>query len=332
MGFPTIRPRRLRATPFIRSLVQETYLAPSQLIYPLFFSDSIDKGEPIKNMPNQIRHPVREARQQAKELVSRGIKGALLFGLPTTKDAYGTSAYDPDGPVPRALAEMKNAAPDLYLMTDVCVDAYTDHGHCGLLKSSTSPHLNGFEIDNDSTLEVLAKVAVTHARAGADMVAPSAMMDGQVSAIRQALDQEGHNPTAIMSYAVKYASAFYAPFRDAADCKPQFGDRASYQLPPSNQREALREAALDEAEGADILLVKPGLLCLDVIRTLSESTYLPIAAYHVSGEYAMLHASAAHKILPLERAVLEVLTAIRRAGANFVITYHALEAAEWLYS
>ena len=269
--------------------------------------------------------PVGAAAETAREAVRRGLGGILLFGLPRTKDARGSSALDPDGPVPRAVAEMKAAAPDLIVVTDVCVDEYTDHGHCGLLRKAANGAL---EVDNDATLEVLAQMAVVHARAGADVIAPSDMMDGRVARIRRAL--EGFETTAIMSYAVKYASSFYGPFREAADCAPKFGDRAGYQMDPANAREALREARLDEEEGADMLMVKPALAYLDVIRAVRQDSTLPLFAYNVSGEYAMLKAAAAAGMIDYSRAVMEVLVSIRRAGADGILTYHAIEAAEWL--
>jgi porphobilinogen synthase len=250
-----------------------------------------------------------------------------LFGLPEKKDERGSSALDPDGPVPRAVRAMKEAAPGLVVITDVCVDEYTDHGHCGVLRKRRDGEI---EVDNDATLEILAKMAIVHAQAGADVVAPSDMMDGRVGAIRKALDRERFESTAILSYAVKYASCFYGPFREAAECAPQFGDRAGYQMDPANAREGLREAALDEAEGADMLMVKPALAYLDVIREVRKATQLPLAAYNVSGEYSMLHAAAAAKMIDLDRAMMEVLTSIRRAGADVILTYHALAAAERL--
>jgi porphobilinogen synthase len=270
---------------------------------------------------------VKAAAEQARELLKRGIGGALLFGLPKTKDARGSSGLDPDGPVPRAVAEMKSAAPNLVVITDVCVDEYTDHGHCGVLRKRADGEM---EVDNDATIEILAEMALVHARAGADIIAPSDMMDGRVAKIRAALDGASFETKAIMSYAVKYASCFYGPFREAADCAPQFGDRAGYQMDPANAREALREAALDEAEGADMLMVKPALPYLDVLREVRAATNLPLAAYNVSGEYSMVHAAAVAGMLDLNRAVLEVLTSIRRAGADVILTYHALHAAELL--
>jgi porphobilinogen synthase len=327
MGFPTIRPRRLRTTASLRAIVRETALAPSDFVYPLFFHAGLSEPRAIKTMPGIFQLPISHAAAQAKELMARGVRSAILFGLPKTKDATGSSGLDPDGPVPLAVREMKSAAPDLVVMTDVCVDEYTDHGHCGILRTRRDGEI---EVDNDRTVELLAQMAVMHAGAGADIVAPSDMMDGRIGAIRKALDTASFETTAIMSYAVKYASAFYGPFREAAECAPQFGDRAGYQMDPGNAREALREAALDEAEGADLLMVKPALPYLDVLRDVRKATNLPLAAYNVSGEYAMLHAAAAAGMIDLDRAMMEVLTSIRRAGADLILTYHALRAAELL--
>ncbi len=327
MGFPVIRPRRLRLTPELRSLVRETTLAPSDFVYPMFFNAAIDAPRPIKTMPGIDQLPLSAARAEAKRIRERGVSSVILFGLPKTKDERGSSGLDPDGPVPRAIAEMKSAVPELVVMADVCVDEYTDHGHCGILH--TLPNGN-VEVDNDATVEILSEMGIVYAKAGADVVAPSDMMDGRVGAMRGALDGAGFTNTTILSYAVKYASAFYGPFRDAADCAPKFGDRAGYQMDPGNAREALREAALDEAEGADMLMVKPALSYLDVIRDVKKASNLPLGAYNVSGEYAMLHAAAASGMIDLNRAMLEVLTSIRRAGADFILTYHALAAAELL--
>jgi porphobilinogen synthase len=329
MGFPTIRPRRLRVSSAIRALVRETTLSPSKLILPLFFSDALDAPRPITTMPGMSQLPLSMAAPQAREIAARGIGGVILFGLPKTKDARGSSGCDPNGPVPRAIYEMKSAAPNLLVMTDVCVDEYTDHGHCGVLRSRPG-HPEEREVDNDATIAILAEMAVMHARAGSDVIAPSDMMDGRIAKIRAALDGSGFESLAIMSYAVKYASAFYGPFREAADCAPKFGDRAGYQMDPGNAREALREARLDEDEGADMLMVKPALAYLDVIRAVREASNLPLAAYNVSGEYAMLHAAAAAGMIDLDRAMMEVLTSIRRAGADIILTYHALRAAEIL--
>ena len=325
--FPTQRPRRLRRTAAIRSLVRETTLSPSDLILPLFFNEALESPHPISTMPGVSQLPVSMAAETARSAQAAGLGGVILFGLPRTKDAIGSSAYDPNGPVPRAVAAMKEAAPDLVVITDVCVDEYTDHGHCGVLKANARGEL---EVDNDATLSILAKAALAHARAGADIVAPSDMMDGRVGAIRAALDAEGFVELPILSYAVKYASAFYGPFREAADCAPKFGDRAGYQMDPGNAREALREAKPDEDEGAEMLMVKPALPYLDILAKVREASTLPLGAYNVSGEYAMLKAAAAANMIDERRAVLELLTSIRRAGADFILTYHALDAARWL--
>jgi porphobilinogen synthase len=307
--------------------VSETRLSPHDLVWPLFFHAAIDTPRPIGTMPGVSQLPVGAAAQIAHDAVRHGLGGVILFGLPTTKDARGSSGLDADGPVPRAVAEMKSAEPDLVVVTDVCVDEYTDHGHCGILRQRSD---GAMEVDNDATIEVLAEMAVMHARAGADVVAPSDMMDGRVGRIRRALDESGLGSVSILSYAVKYASSFYGPFREAADCAPKFGDRAGYQMDPANAREALREARLDEEEGADMLMVKPALAYLDIIRAVRVETTLPLFAYNVSGEYAMLRAAAAAGMIDYRRAMLEVLVSIRRAGADGILTYHAIEAAEAL--
>jgi porphobilinogen synthase len=327
MAFPTIRPRRLRTTPALRALVRETTLSPRQFVWPLFFNAAIDAPVPIGTMPGVSQLPVKDAAAAAREATRHGVGAVILFGLPKTKDARGSSGLDPDGPVPRAVAEMKSAAPDLVVMTDVCVDEYTDHGHCGILRKRRDGEL---VVDNDATIEVLAARALVHARAGADVVAPSDMMDGRVARIRRALDENAFEATPILSYAVKYASSFYGPFREAADCAPKFGDRAGYQMDPGNSREALREARLDEEEGADMLMVKPGLPYLDILARVRAHTALPLGAYNVSGEYAMIKAASAAGMIDERRAVLELLTSIRRAGADFVLSYHAVDAARWL--
>ena len=327
MGFPTIRPRRLRATPELRALVRETTLDARDFVYPMFFNAAIDAPRPIGSMPGIDQLPLSAARAQAKAIKERGVGSVILFGLPKTKDDRGTSGLDPDGPVPRAIAEMKSAVPELVVMADVCVDEYTEHGHCGVLRKRADGTM---EVDNDATVEILAKMGVVFAKAGADVVARSDMMDGRVAAMRAALDAEGFTSTTLLSYAVKYASSFYGPFREAADCAPKFGDRAGYQMDPANAREAIREAALDEAEGADMLMVKPALSYLDVIRDVRKASNLPLGAYNVSGEYSMLHAAADRGMIDRDRAILEVLTSIRRAGADFILTYHALRAAELL--
>jgi porphobilinogen synthase len=307
--------------------VRETSLEPRDLILPLFFNEALTEARPVGTMPGVSQLPVSAAADQARRCRDLGLGGLILFGLPRTKDARGSSAYDPEGPVPRAVRAMKEAAPEIVVITDVCVDEYTDHGHCGVLREGPGGDI---DVDNDATLEILARAAVVHARAGADVVAPSDMMDGRVRAIRRALDGEGFVETALLSYAVKYASAFYGPFREAADCAPQFGDRAGYQMDPGNAREALREARLDEEEGADMLMVKPALPYLDVLTRVRAASTLPIGAYNVSGEYAMIKAAAAANMLDERRAALEALTSIRRAGADFILTYHAVDAARWL--
>ncbi len=321
MPFPVARPRRLRQSPAIRALARETAVDAGDLILPLFFSATLTEARPIATMPGVSQLPVSAAAAEARAAAALGLGGVLLFGLPKTKDADGSSAYDPDGPVPRAVRAMKDAVPELVVITDVCVDEYTDHGHCGILRKNRRGVV---DVDNDATLEVLAKAAIAYAKAGADIVAPSDMMDGRVARIRSALDQESFIETAILSYAVKYASCFYGPFRDAADCAPKFGDRASYQMDPANAREALREAALDEEEGADFLMVKPALAYLDVIAKLRSASHLPL------GAYTMIKAAAAAGMIDEERAMLEVLTSIRRAGADFILTYHAKDAAKLL--
>jgi len=325
--FPTHRPRRLRRTASLRRLVRETTLDARDLILPLFFSETLTEPSPVRTMPGVSQLPVSEAAAAARLAREHDLGGVILFGLPRTKDARGSSAYDPDGPVPRAVKAMKDAAPDLVVMTDVCVDEYTDHGHCGLLRQAAD---GSMDVDNDATLDVLEQAALVHARAGADVVAPSDMMDGRVGRIRGALDREGFQELAVLSYAVKYASGFYGPFREAADCAPKFGDRAGYQMDPGNAREALREARLDEDEGADMLMVKPGLPYLDIVAKVREASTLPLGVYNVSGEYAMVKAAAAAGMIDEKRVVLETLTSMRRAGADFILTYHALDAARWL--
>jgi porphobilinogen synthase len=325
--FPTIRPRRLRRSAAIRTLVREATLAPSDLILPMFFSEALDAPRPVATMPGVSQLPVSAAAEQARLAKKLGLGGVILFGLPKQKDPNGEASCDPNGPVPLAVRAMKEAAPDLLVMTDTCVDEYTDHGHCGILKKDARGDM---VVDNDATLDVLARSAVAQARAGADVVAPSDMMDGRVGAIREALDAEGFSDVAILSYAVKYASSFYGPFRDAADCAPQFGDRTGYQMDPGNAREALRELFLDEEEGADMVMVKPALPYLDIVHRVREATALPLGAYNVSGEYAMIKAAAAAGMIDERRAALEALLSIRRAGADFILTYHAIDAAKWL--
>ncbi|MDQ7857473.1 MAG: porphobilinogen synthase [Armatimonadota bacterium] len=316
------RPRRLRRTEALRALVRETHLSPTGFVAPMFVRPGRGVREPIASLPGVARLSADEAVREADALAALGVRAVLLFGVPDAKDAQATGAYADDGVVQQAVRLLRRRSPDLVIATDVCACGYTDHGHCGLL--------HGGELDNDATLDLLARIAASHAAAGADIVAPSAMMDGQVAAIREALDAAGFTGVAIMAYAAKHASAFYGPFRDAAASAPQFGDRRGYQMDPANGREALREVALDVAEGADIVMIKPALAYLDVIRAAREAVRLPVAAYWVSGEYAMLKAAAANGWLEERRAVLEVLTAIRRAGADIIITYAAADAARWL--
>jgi porphobilinogen synthase len=311
----------------MRRLVRETSLAPDDFILPLFFSETLSSPRPVATMPGVSQLPPAHAADIAKRAHALGLGGVILFGLPKEKDEIGSGAFDPQGPVPEAVKRMKDACPDLLVIADTCVDEYTSHGHCGVLKKNARGEM---VVDNDATLEILSRSAVVQAKAGVDVVAPSDMMDGRVGAIRRALDAEGCTDTAILSYAVKYASAFYGPFRDAADCAPKFGDRAGYQMDPANAREALRELALDEREGADMVMVKPALPYLDVLRQVRENTTLPLGAYNVSGEYAMIKAAAQAGMLDEKRAVLELLLGIRRAGADFILTYHAIDAAEWL--
>lgn len=322
MSFPLVRPRRLRRTEAIRSLVRETHLDPSALIQPLFVVPGTGVRREISSLPGQFHLSPDEAALVAMELRRTGVGGVILFGLPATKDPLGQSGLDPKGPVPEAVRQIKEAAPGLIVMTDVCLCEYTDHGHCGVLV--------GEEVSNDETLPRLAEMALVHARAGADMVAPSDMMDGRVQVIREALDHEGFQQVAVVSYAAKMASSFYGPFRDAAGSTPAFGDRRSYQMDAANGREALREIFLDEEEGADILIVKPAMSCLDIIARARDATLLPLAAYQVSGEYAMIELAGRAGALDRKAAILESLVSIRRAGADIVITYFAQEVSGWL--
>jgi porphobilinogen synthase len=321
-GFPARRLRRLRRTENLRRLVRETTLDPADFVYPLFVAETINEPMPIRSMPGQMQWPLGALGAQARGLRDLGIGGVILFGIPREKDEVGSQAYAADGIVQRAIAEMKEAAPDLLVATDVCLCEYTSHGHCGLVRDGA--------VLNDETLELLAREAVSHAQAGADLIAPSDMMDGRVGAIRSALDESGFAEVPIMAYSAKFASAFYGPFREAAESAPQFGDRRAYQMDPANGREALREVELDVQEGADILMVKPALPYLDVLARVRDRWDEPLAAYNVSGEYAMLKAAAANGWLDERRATLETLTGIKRAGADIIITYHAVEAARWL--
>ncbi|MHB8069385.1 MAG: porphobilinogen synthase [Desulfobaccales bacterium] len=314
------RPRRLRRSETLRRMVQETRLRREDLIYPMFVAPGKGVRQEVPSMPGVFRLSVENLVEEAKAVADLGIPAVLLFGLPQKKDETGSEAAYPKGAVQQAVRQLKKQIPNLVVITDVCLCGYTSHGHCGLLRP-------GGEVDNDSTLEVLAQVAVSHAQAGADIVAPSDMMDGRVGAIREALDEVGLEMTAILSYAVKYASSFYGPFRDAAECAPQFGDRRSYQMDPANAREALREAMLDVEEGADILMVKPAMPYLDILARLRPEFDLPLAAYQVSGEYAMIKAAAQKGWLDETAVMLESLTSIKRAGADLILTYFAKEAA-----
>lgn len=322
-AFPAVRPRRLRRTPALRELVRETSLRPADLVYPVFVTHGRDVRVPIDPMPGQAQVSIDNLIREAAEAEQLGIRAVLLFGLPPGKDGLGTGAYDPNGIIQEAASALKQALPDVLVITDVCLCEYTDHGHCGVL-------LDDGTVDNDATLDLLARAAVSQADAGADVVAPSAMMDGQVGAIRAALDAAGHTDVPVMAYASKMASAFYGPFRVAAESTPQSGDRKAYQMDGANAREAMRELQQDAAEGADVLMVKPALAYLDVIARAREAFDLPIAAYNVSGEYAMLKAAAANGWLDEQTAMLETLTSIKRAGADIVITYFAKDAARLL--
>jgi porphobilinogen synthase len=326
MAFPQTRLRRLRRTSPLRDLVRETRVDPGDLVLPLFVESALGPARPrtpIGAMPGVERLSISEAVVEAGIAHELGLGGVLLFGIPSHKDEEGTGAYDDEGIVQLATRAIKDAHPGVLVMTDVCLCEYTSHGHCGLLRP------NG-EVDNDSSADLLARTAISHARAGADVVAPSDMMDGRVGLIRRALDDEGMTDVPIVAYSAKFASAFYGPFREAADSTPAFGDRRAYQMDPANGDEALREALLDVQEGADVVMVKPALPYLDVVRAVKDATKLPVAAYNVSGEYAMVKAAAAAGHLDERATVLETLTAIRRAGADIVITYHAKDAARWL--
>jgi porphobilinogen synthase len=315
--------RRLRKTGVLRDMVRETELTPRDLVYPMFVELGTDQRTPIEAMPGIDRLSINHAVEEAGSAAALGIPAVLLFGIPDHKDTQASGAYDEEGVVQLAVRAIKEEHPDLVVMTDVCLCEYTSHGHCGVVRDDG-------QVDNDVSLELLAKTAISHAAAGADAVAPSDMMDGRVAALRSQLDAEGHAEVPIVSYASKYASAYYGPFREAADSTPAFGDRRSYQMDPANADEAVREALLDVDEGADVLIVKPALPYLDIVRRVKEATRVPVAAYNVSGEYAMIKAAAAAGYLDERAAVLEALTGIRRAGADIVITYHAKDVATWL--
>ena len=325
--FPIVRPRRLRRHPRLRELVRETSLSPHDLILPLFVRHGQDQEVPILSMPGHSQLTVDRLPQEIREIEALGIPAVILFGIPEHKDAVGSDAYSATGIIQQAVKAIKEVTSNLLVITDVCFCEFTDHGHCGIVNDNTGT----MDVDNDATLEILRKEAVSHARAGADMVAPSGMMDGMIEAIRSGLDESGFDHIPIMSYAAKYSSAFYGPFRDAAESSPQFGDRATYQMDPSNGNEALREVELDVLEGADLLMVKPALSYLDIIRRVKDAhPELPLAAYNVSGEYSMVKAAAAQGWVDEERIALEILTSIKRAGADMILTYFAKDAARWL--
>lgn len=321
-NFPTVRLRRTRQSEKLRGLVRETHLSLEQLIYPLFIAEGLDEPHEISSMPGIMQWPLEHLSREVERIAQLGIPAVLLFGIPNEKDELGSQAYDSEGIIQQATRLIKAEVPDIMVMTDVCLCEYTSHGHCGVIHNGN--------VHNDESLELLARMALSHIEAGADLVAPSDMMDGRVGAIRRALDEHGFSSTPIMAYSAKYASAFYGPFREAAGSAPQFGDRRSYQMDPANVREALREVTLDIAEGADIVMVKPALAYLDVIRQVRDHCDLPIAAYNVSGEFAMIKAAAQHGWLDERRVTMEVLTGIKRAGADMIITYFAPQVAQWL--
>ena len=322
VSFPDLRLRRVREHEPLRKMIRETTLAPSNFIYPMFVTHGQGLRQPIEPMPGCFNFSIDQLTQDVAEAAGLGIPGVLLFGLPAEKDPLGTEGYDPEGIVQEAVRAIKKEVPNMMVITDVCMCEYTDHGHCGVIE-------NG-KVDNDASLELLARTAVSHVQAGADMVAPSAMMDGQVKTIRDSLNDHGYEDVPVMGYAAKYASAFYGPFRVAAGSTPQFGDRRSYQMDPANAREAMREIESDIAEGADIVMVKPAMSYMDVIRRARERFDHPLAAYNVSGEYSMVKAAGALGWIDEKRITLEILTSIRRAGADFILSYHAKEVSHWL--
>lgn len=332
--FPTLRPRRLRLTDNLRRLIRETTVTPADLIFPFFVRPGRDIQQPIKSMPGQFQWSIDRLVPEVQQLADLDIPAIILFGIPETKDALGRDNYSEDGIVPQAVRAIKAAAPEMIVISDMCFCEYTDHGHCGIINRPGQDYYNvhmpeGYLL-NDPTLELLGQASVVHAQAGADIIAPSGMIDGMVAGIRAALDQAGLQQVGVMSYAAKYASAFYGPFRDAAESPPTFGDRSQYQMDPPNRREALKEVAIDVAEGADILMVKPALPYLDILSDVRREFDLPTAAYQVSGEYSMIQAAAANGWLDLRRTALESLVAIKRAGADMIITYFAKDAAQWL--
>lgn len=331
---PTVRPRRLRLSAVMRRMVRETELNPADFIYPLFVRPGEGIRQPIRSMPGQAQLSVDTLVEEVRDAASLGVEAVMLFGIPAGKDPYGSDNWDHHGIVAQAIRAVKDALPDVIVISDMCFCEYTDHGHCGVINVPGDPHYNprlpeGYVL-NDPTLDLLARASITHAEAGADIIAPSGMMDGMIAAIRGGLDSTGFEHIPVMSYAVKYASGFYGPFREAAESPPSFGDRSQYQMDPANRREAMKEAALDVQEGADFLMVKPALPYLDVISDMRANFNLPVAAYQVSGEYAMLHAAAMNGWIDLRRCALESLTAIKRAGAEVILTYFAKDAARWL--
>jgi len=322
MGYPELRLRRLRENPVLRNMLSETTVSLDQLIYPLFATEGTKISCPVSSMPGMGRLSVDLLVEEAARIFELGIKAVLLFGIPENKDEIGSSAWQENGAVQAAIREIKKLLPEMLVISDVCMCEYTNHGHCGIL--------SGNAVDNDATLELLSRVAVSHARAGADIVAPSDMMDGRVGAIRRALDHESFSQVPILAYSAKYSSAFYGPFRDIAQSSPQFGDRSGYQMNPANRREALREVALDIEEGADMVMVKPALAYLDIIADVKNAFLYPVVAYNVSGEYAMVKAAASMNWIDERRTVWEIMTAIKRAGADLIITYHAPQVALWI--
>ncbi len=321
-NFPTVRLRRTRQNEKLRGLVRETRLGVDQLIYPLFIAEDIAQPREIASMPGIVQWPLEHLSREAERIAALGIPAVLLFGIPAHKDEVGFEAYNARGIIQQAIRQIKATVPDLLVITDVCLCEYTSHGHCGLIRNGS--------VQNDESLELLSRMALTHVEAGADIIAPSDMMDGRVGAIRRTLDEQGFNQAPIMAYSAKFASGFYGPFREAAGSTPQFGDRRAYQMDPANAREALREVELDIGEGADIVMVKPALAYMDIIRQVRDHCNLPIAAYNVSGEYSMIKAAAQNGWIDERRVVMEVLTGIKRAGADMIITYFAPEVAEWL--
>lgn len=334
MAATALQPRRLRRTPALRSLVRETTLTPEDFIYPMFIRPGSNIQQPIQSMPGQFQWSVDRVAQEIRDVNATGIPAVMLFGIPETKDACGSGNFDPNGIIPTAIRAIKDTVPDVVVISDMCFCEYTDHGHCGIINQYGEEHYDPYLPEgyllNDPTLALLSRAAVVHAEAGADIIAPSGMIDGMVRAIRMGLDDAGFGHVAILSYAAKYASGFYGPFREAAESPPQFGDRSQYQMDPANRREALKEVALDVAEGADMLIVKPALPYLDIVSAVRQAHNLPIAAYQVSGEYAMIHAAAANGWIDMQRCALETLYSIKRAGADMILTYFAKEVARWI--